>query len=128
MSSLRAIELACGAATFLLGMLVPFNLKGARSIPPEYYWSDLISIAVIFALPGLIVAIGAYVHAVMEKTWGRKLLWVMGGLNVLIIPLFFLSAAYMGGMRMALTITAPSVMAIVTLLVSLKVATPDRFR
>lgn len=116
----RKIELISGVATAILGLVVPLNLNGAISnMPPEYYRESLIEIIILFVCPGLLVAMGAYAHAVKQKPWGRKLLWVMGALYIIVSPILFLLGGYGGGWRQAFLVITPAVTAILSLVSSL---------
>jgi ABC-type glycerol-3-phosphate transport system permease component len=125
----RKLELSSGVATAILGLVVPLSLSGMISnMPPEYYRESLIQIIILFVCPGLLVAIGAYAHAVKQRPWGRKLLWVMGALYIIVSPIIFLLGGYGGGLRQAFLVITPSITAIVTLISSLGTGTPNDLR
>lgn len=115
MTFARRLELAGGVVTGLLGVVVPWSLKGVHSLPPEYYRESMIEILLLFICPGLAVAVGSFAHAAKRRPWGRKLLWVIGAFYVLVTPLLFLLGGYGGGLRQAILVVTPSVTAFVTL-------------
>ena len=75
----RRIELFCGIGCGVLGAL-PFFLKhGAYAF--ELFRSssgNLMDALLLFLLPGLLVAVGSYFHALRARTFGLVLLLVGG--------------------------------------------------
>jgi hypothetical protein len=117
MSFSGRIELVAGIATGLLWLACSLALGSSIGNPSKYLESFLG--AFIFpGIPGLLVAIGAYAHAVREKAWGRTMLTVG---CVLLILVFFLLAfggiGYWGGLVL-ITTFAPSITGIITVLAS----------
>jgi K+-transporting ATPase A subunit len=121
MTSIRKLELGCGAATAFLGLILPFRVNGMHTFDLFRSFPSLLEDTLIFSIcPGLVVALGAYMHAVMQKSWGRVLLWIAGIFYVILSPLVFLSDAYHAGWSKALPGLTPAALAIVTLVLSRK--------
>jgi len=69
----RMVEFIGGLMTGLLGLALSFYLmKPAESVLD---YSDLFTIPTLAAV---LVAVGAYVHAIRRKSWGAVLVWVGG--------------------------------------------------
>lgn len=115
MSFSGRIELVSGLATGLLW--IAHSLALGSSI--GRLSADVILSGFIFlGVPGLLVAIGAYAHAIRGKAWGRVVLMV--GCSILIAMFllsFFGGIGYWGGMAL-LTSLAPSLTGIITVLAS----------
>jgi len=76
MSFLRKFEIGCGMATVVLASIVSASIVG-----PPYIDSILLQIlgaVLFFVAPGLLVAVGAYLHATRGKILGYGMLWVGG--------------------------------------------------
>jgi hypothetical protein len=116
MSSARVIEVSGGTATALFGLLnTLLALRVARPQGLEYLMGF-----VLWLLPGLLVAVGAYNHAIKQRPWGRLMLWVGGLFLVLTFCVFLFGGGFYYGLKTGLLLLAPGSMAIVTLLASLK--------
>lgn len=115
MSFSRRIELVSGIVTGLLWLAywVALDLR-VDGLALEGFLAALI----LFGITGLLVAVGAYAHAVRGKTWGRLMLTV--GCAFLILG--FLVSAFGGtgiyGGLVLFTTFAPSVTGIITVLAS----------
>ena len=75
MNMWRRIELFCGMGCGVLGLLPFFLRHGADAF--ELFRSsrgNLADALVLFALPGLLVAVGSYFHVVRTRTLGLILL------------------------------------------------------
>lgn len=117
MSFSGRIELVSGIATGLLWLACSLAL-GISIGPPYEYLESFLGPFIFFGIPGLLVAIGAYAHAVRGKSWGRVILTV--GCSLLILG--FLVSAFGGigyyGRMVLLTTLAPSITGIITVLAS----------
>jgi hypothetical protein len=119
MRLVRKVELGCGILTGALGLYVPLSIVRANFAPPRRLDQEsVIEMLLIFVLPGLLVTIGSYSHAVKERSWGRKLLWVIGIILAAMSPLLFLLGGYGGGVRQAFLVITPTLAAIATLVAS----------
>jgi hypothetical protein len=121
MTSIRKLELGCGVATALLGLILPFRVNGMHTIDLFRLYSELLADALVLSIfPGLLVALGAYAHAAKQRSWGRVLLWATGVFYVILSPLVFLSDAAHAGWSIALFGLLPAITAIATLLAARK--------
>ena len=117
----RKLELAGGVATGVLGLAAPFFPNGAHTFElfrlfPELLLGDL----VIFIVPGLLVAIGAYLHSVGPKTRGFVFLLVGGlFLTVMMFLHIFGGVFYMFGFWGGVVILSQSLMAVLAMISSL---------
>jgi hypothetical protein len=107
-----------GMATALFGLLN--TLLAARVARPQ--GGEYMIGFVLWLLPALLVAVGAYNHATRQKPWGRLMLWVGGCFLVLTFCVFLFGGGFYYGLNTGLLLLAPGIMAIVTLLASLKVS------
>jgi hypothetical protein len=123
----KKFELAGGATTgalaVLLGFVAPFITHGAHTFELYRSWPGLLlGDLIAFVIPGLLVAMGSYVHSVARKTWGLILLLVGGIFLVVTMPiLFFGGVFYFYGLWVGLLRLSPSIMAILTIIAALKV-------
>ena len=96
-TALRKLELICGAATALAAILflIWVLIEWHSSLIAGKQFSlgqTLFFVMYFFAIPGVLVGVGSYAHAVRERYWGRLLLgfaflWGLGSF------LFFLFTA-----------------------------------
>jgi hypothetical protein len=120
----RRFELICGLITGALGMTVMVRLlsieKTAAQILHETrpIGKPLAIWFTIYGLPGLLVAIGAYVHAVSGQPWGRL---VLIAASCFLTIWFFLSLVLIVWSGMALLTVLFTAFAILTSIVSLLV-------
>ena len=71
----KKLELAGGVATGVLGLVAPFSRHGAQTFELFRLWPGLLLDAlVLFIDPGLLVAIGSYIHTLQGKTRGFGLI------------------------------------------------------
>jgi hypothetical protein len=118
MSFSGRMELVSGIVTGLLWLA--YSLALGRGYPNNLslYLESFLSGFISLGIPGLLVAIGAYAHAVRGKAWGRLVLTIG---CVLLILVFFLMAfggiGYWGGLVLFTTF-APSITGIITVLAS----------
>jgi hypothetical protein len=123
----KKFELAGGAATGVLGVLVglvaPFVRHGSHTFELYISWPGLLLGDVVsFVIPGLIVALGSYLHSVARKTWGFVLLLVGGTFLLVTMPIhFFGGVFYFYGLWGGLLRLSPSAMAILTIIAASKV-------
>ncbi len=121
MTSTAKVEISCGLATPLVALMIPFAVNGMHTFDLFRSFPSLLEDALILSIcPGLVVALGAYMHAVMQKSWGRVLLWIAGIFYAILSPLVFLSDAYHAGWSLALLGFTPAALAIVTLVFARK--------
>ena len=94
MTLLRKFELAGGVTTGVLGFVAPFYRHGADTFELFWLWPGLLLEAlVLFIVPGLLVAIGSYVHSVGLKTWGFVMLSVCGMFLTVMSLIYFFGGA-----------------------------------
>jgi hypothetical protein len=122
----RKLELSCGVLTALLAIIVSLmairdDYQTALRLENEFHpFGDFLIVAVRFILPGILVALGAYVHAVKQEAWGRVAI-ILGGLFLSSMFLFnlFLSLTFRRtDLWLGLNFLLP-VLAIVTIIASL---------
>jgi NAD/NADP transhydrogenase beta subunit len=115
MSFSRRIELVSGIVTGLLWLAYWVALdRSIDGLSVEGFLSGFI----FFGIPGLLVAIGAYAHAVREKAWGRVVLMVGCSLLILVFLLFFVGGIAYWGLIVLFATLAPSLTGIITVLAS----------
>lgn len=95
----KKFELAGGATTgvlaVVLGVVAPFIRHGAHTFELYRLWPGLLlGDLIAFVIPGLLVAIGSYVHSVARKTWGFILLLVGGIFLSVMMPIHFLGGVF----------------------------------
>src|SRR6266446_5343229 len=102
MSFARTVELTSGVATGLLGIIVAltffkFDLDVSRRLENEFHpVSEFVLWLVLFIGPGLLVAIGAYFHAVLRDSGPGRVMIFFGSA---FIVAFFLCLRSMLGMQ-----------------------------
>lgn len=127
MMFLRKFELAGGMATGVLGglagIVAPFVRYGVGIFELYRSWPGLlIGDLISFVIPGLLVAVGSYVHSVGRKSWGFVLVLVVGIFLVLIIPIhFFGGVFYFYGLWGGLLRLSPSAVALLTVIAAFQV-------
>jgi hypothetical protein len=115
----RKFELAGGLGAGLLGVIAPFTFRGVRTILlTDRYFETLLPILLFFILPGVLFAIGAYLHAARQKIYGRRMCLVLGGFYLLTAPTLFMTGRYAGGWSGAFLAVAPAGVAVTTLFVT----------
>ena len=123
----KKFELAGGMATGVLGVVLalvaPFVRYGSNTLELYTLWPGLLlSDIIAFAIPGLIVAIGSYLHSVARKSWGFVLVIVGGAFLLVTIPIhFFGGVFYFYGLWGGLLRLSPSAMAILTIIAASRV-------
>jgi hypothetical protein len=118
----RKFELTGGVATGVLGLVAPFCRHGADTFALFRLWPGLLLEAlVLFIVPGLLVAIGSYVHSVGLKTWGFVMLSVCGMFLTVMSLIYFFGGAifYLFGLSGGVIVLSQSLMAIITVISSL---------
>jgi hypothetical protein len=115
----RRAELFCGVACGLLGAF-PFFLKhGSHAFELFREWPGLLLEALLlFLLPGFMVAIGTYFHAVRSKRAGLILLLVGGIFLTLMMLIHFFSGAvfYVYGLGGGVVVLLQGVLALITMI------------
>ncbi|MCA1615333.1 MAG: hypothetical protein LC800_14770 [Acidobacteria bacterium] len=117
MTSARKLELGGGIATALFAGLNSFMSFSGSNRARLGAWDYLFVFLVWIALP-LMVAIGAYLHAVKQKMWGITMLSV-GGLFLALAFLyiiFVIAASWYIPTWVAVLAVMPSVMAVITVI------------
>jgi hypothetical protein len=105
MSFARTVELTSGVATGLLGISVAltffkFDLDVSRQLEKEFHpLSELMLWLVLFIGPGLLVATGAYFHAVLRDAGVGRVMILFG--SAFIVAFFLLFEIYTGYAAMA---------------------------
>ena len=105
MSFARTVELTSGVATGLLGIIVAltffkFDLDVSRQLENEFHpVSEFVLWLVLFIGPGLIVAMGAYFHAVLRDSGPGRVMILFG--SAFIVAFFLLFEIYAGYAAMA---------------------------
>jgi putative effector of murein hydrolase LrgA (UPF0299 family) len=121
MIGLRRAELICGLTTGIIGIALPFLLSGSNVDQIKSSPALLVDALGLFIVPAVIVGFASYLHAVSQKSWARKILWLMAVVYLPIGCINLLVGAYGGGWQTGVLATAPSLLAIATLILSLKV-------
>jgi hypothetical protein len=76
MTFLRKLEIVCGVTTALLGIaaavqMFSMNLETSRELERSFSLvEEVLGALLMYILPGLLVAIGSYVHASRLRPWG----------------------------------------------------------
>jgi len=128
-------ELFFGIATGLVAVFNPttffeveylFNMPWLRQDPRDDFLS-VIGVIVMLVGPGLLVAVGSYIHTTQEKTIGFVFTMIGGTILVLEFPLLLLGAfgyggiVYSQGLAAALYMLSPSPLAALTMIGALMV-------
>ena len=119
MNMWRRIELFCGIGCGVLGSLPFFLRHGAYAF--ELFRSssgNLMDALLLFFLPGLLVAVGCYFHALRTRTFGLVLLLVGGIFLTLMMLVHFFSGAvfYLFGVPGGLAILLQGLLALIAML------------
>ena len=127
MSGARKLELVCGVATGLLGVIVTLltlylTQETARRLKEDApLVQTLLVWALLYILPSLLVSVGAYVHALKREPWGRIILLIGAFLLALSFSLLlFGHAFYRTDLWLVMNLSLPLV-ALLTLITSLAV-------
>ena len=132
MTLLRKLEIGCGAATGLLGIATAGNMMSAdlevmrrlgRDFPVA---QELLVASAMYVLPGLLVAIGSYLHALRLRTWGLTMVIVTSVCLVILFLLLLFAPAFYGPSPFAWLNLSLATLAILTLIVSLAVRFQER--
>lgn len=119
MNMWRRIELFCGISCGVLGLL-PFFLKHGAYAFDLFRSSNgnLADALLLFFLPGLLVAVGSYFHAVRTRTAGLILLLVGGIFLTLMMLVHFFSGAvfYFFGVAGGFAILLQGLLALVAMI------------
>ena len=119
MNMWRRIELFCGIGCGGLGLLPFFLRHGAYTF--ELFKSssgNLMDALLLFFVPGLLVAVGGYFHAVKARTFGLVLLLVGGIFLALMMLVHFFSGAvfYFFGVPGGIAILLQGLLALVAII------------
>lgn len=131
MTYLRKLEIGCGVATGLLGIaaaasMMSADLEAMRRLDRDFPVAQEILVAsVIYVLPGLLVAIGSYLHASRLRVWGLPLLMIASLCLVVLLLLLLFASAFAGPSPFARLNLSLATLAILTVIVSLAVHFSD---
>lgn len=132
MSITRIVELSAGLATGLLGIIVGATIfkddfDTSRQLEHEFRpLLEVLVILIFFTAPNLLVAIGAYFHAVRRDSGPGRLMIFFGSAFVIgLFLLFEINAGYAAMYRIGLRFW-PVVSSLVTVLVSFLVRREPR--
>ena len=119
MNAWKGAELFCGVACGLLGPLPLFLRHGAYAF--ELFRTsrgNLLDAVILFFLPGLLVAIGSYLHSVRGKTAGLILLLAGGIFLTLMMLIHFFSGGvfYVYGIAGGFVILLQGVLAVIAII------------
>lgn len=118
---MKTIELAFGVVTLLAAITAV-----AVSFGPPYQAGSILAqtvgSVVFFIAPGLLTTLGAYFHATKGTQRGFVLLWIGGGFLALMLIVYLFGGVFYYGLWVGLFTLFPSVGALITLIVSLLVA------
>src|SRR5437879_491785 len=125
MTFLRKLEVTCGIATVIIYLVATVIVELPRTAPD--FVREQVAGMILFFVPALMVCLGSYLHAVRRKMSGFILLWLGGApLALWSIGGVFGGVLYLYGLWGGLGILAPSVPAIVSMIVSLRVRRADK--
>ena len=128
MTVLRTAELITGIGTGLSTATSLFLLMS--NSPPDGFGSawEIWPWLLLYGLPGLLLALGAYNHSVGNKSWGVKVVFCIAGLSAIwiLILLFGGVFGYLGVWRV-LHWVAPTVMSVLTGMSALLVVLSEKF-
>jgi amino acid transporter len=132
MTFLRKLEIGCGTVTGLLAIATAANMMSAdleamrrlgRDFPvPE----ELLVASSIYVLPGLLVAMGSYVHVSRHRKWGLPLVIIASLCLVILFLLLLFAPAFYGPSPFAWLNLSLATLAIVTVIVALLVHFRER--
>ena len=132
MSITRIVELSGGVATGLLGIIVGATIfkddfDTSRQLEHEFRpLREVLVMLIFFTAPNLLVAIGAYFHAVRRDSGPGRLMIFFGSAFVIgLFLLFEINAGYAAMYRIGLRFW-PVVSSLVTVLVSFLVRREPR--
>ena len=121
MTMWRRVELFCGLACGVLGLLPFFWRHGMDAFAIFSQWPELLlDAALLYFLPGLLVAAGSYLHAMRDKTAGFVLVLVVGILLTLMMFVHLVGGVfYLYGIGGGLIILSQGLLALITVVASL---------
>lgn len=96
MTLARRVELGGGVATVVLAIVVTLHLlrdtqETALRLKNEPYLLETFLMGfLLYLLPASLIALGAYTHAVKQKTWGFAAVMVGSFIAVILLLLLFL--------------------------------------
>ena len=129
MTFLRKLEVGCGIATGLLAIATAANMLNAdleamRRLGRDFPAQELLVASAIYVVPGLLVAMGSYVHASGLRGWGLPLIIIASLCEAVLFLLLLFAPAFYGPSPFAWLNLSLAPMAVVTVIVALLV----RFR
>jgi len=84
----RALELIGGGSTALLGLFLFLRIfSEALSLGEPIKPRTDLKVFLILALPGIVVAVGSYFHAIRRKQWAVIVVFIGGIANVALVGL-----------------------------------------
>ena len=132
MSVLRKLEIACGVATAMLGMaaaaqMLHMNIETMRRLERSFsVFQELLGASILYILPGLLVALGSYLHASRLRLWGLPMLLISSLLLTIMFVLLVLNLAFYTPNTLFWLNLLFSALAIVTVIVALLVHFRER--
>ena len=120
----RRIELLAGVATAGFGVIVVIGTvhqdqQAAQTLgEPAATGKAFVVAMILYGLPALLVALGAFTHAIKRQSWGKMLLIAS---TVFLVVWFFLSFPVLAWTAWFWPITLLTGLAFLTLIVSLVV-------
>ena len=127
MRLLRKLEFASGLATLLFGAVQVAVTSGTNSYAarPSENLRDFLWVATASVVMPALVALGSYFHGIKQKRWGLYLLGVCGlfACGLIFMTFFVFVFSWFHPIWLAFVSLAPSLMAALTLVLALLVAT-----
>jgi hypothetical protein len=115
---MKTIELAFGVVTLPLAVTAVWvsfgpSYQSGLSLDQTVGW------IVFFIAPGVLTAVGSYLHARKGTKRGFVVLWIGGGFLALMLIVYIFGGIFYYGLWVGLFTLFPSVAALITLIVSL---------
>jgi hypothetical protein len=131
MSLSRKLEVISGVMTALLGVaagaqMLTMNVATAQRLERNFSLvREFLAALVLYAMPGLLIVIGSYVHASRLRSWGLPLVLISSSCSLLVFVLLFINLAFYTASRMFWLSFSFAVLATITMLLSLIVRVRD---
>ena len=126
MTFVRKLEVSSGITTLVLGLAAPFCRNAFPERVGDSWLSPgfLLDVLVLFVIPGLLVAIGSFIHSVRRKNWGLVLLIIGGAfLTIMMFIHVFGGVFYVWGLWSGVLVVLQALTAILTVILSAIVGT-----